>query len=110
MTAVTSCEIITGEILILILIPGVDVMLELRKFVAPEFVFGLDSTQLVSQYALNFGALKAFVVTDEGVAKCDVVGTVCDLFQQAGISHKLYTDISPDPREEQGIRYALERE
>ncbi len=40
---------------------------ELRKFVAPEFVFGVGARHLVGRYAANFGAHKVLVVTDSGV-------------------------------------------
>ena len=40
---------------------------ELRKFVAPEFVFGVGARKLVGRYAANFGAHKVLVVTDAGV-------------------------------------------
>ncbi len=42
-------------------------MYELRKFVAPEFIFGVGARHEVGRYALNFGARRALVVTDPGV-------------------------------------------
>src|SRR5512139_617336 len=41
--------------------------LDLRKFVIPEFVFGVDARHLAGRYARNFGARKVFVVSDPGV-------------------------------------------
>ena len=36
---------------------------ELRKFVAPEFVSGQGARRLAARYAMNFGASKALIVT-----------------------------------------------
>ena len=40
-------------------------LLELRKFVAPEFIFGLGARKLVGRYAKNCGARKVLLVTDK---------------------------------------------
>jgi len=40
---------------------------ELRKFLAPEVVFGVGSLHLAGQYGRNFGGSKALVVSDPGV-------------------------------------------
>nr|WP_243687009.1 hypothetical protein [Methanobacterium formicicum] len=39
-------------------------IVELRKFVAPEFIFGSGARLLVGRYAKNFGARKVLIVTD----------------------------------------------
>jgi alcohol dehydrogenase class IV len=78
-----------------------DCMLALRKFVAPEFVFGLGAIDLVGQYARNFGARKAFVVTDEGVRSCGVIQKVCSLLQDEGLEHSLFSAVTPNPRAEE---------
>ena len=41
----------------------------LRKFVAPEIVFGPGALSLAGRYARNLGASKVFLVTDPGVTK-----------------------------------------
>ena len=42
-------------------------MNSLRKFVAPEYVIGIDALELVGRYATNFGARKVLIVSDPGV-------------------------------------------
>jgi alcohol dehydrogenase len=42
-------------------------VLALRKFVAPEFVFGIDARNLVARYAANFMARNMLIETDPGV-------------------------------------------
>ena len=47
---------------------------ELRKFVAPEFVYGFGALALTGRYAKNFGAKKVLVVTDPGVVQAGWAG------------------------------------
>ena len=42
-------------------------LLELRKFLAPESVFGAGAANLAGRYALNLGARRVLLVTDPGV-------------------------------------------
>jgi alcohol dehydrogenase class IV len=78
---------------------GSDSALELRKFVAPEFVFGLDARRLVGRYAQNVGARKVLLVTDrelytgtpwveEAVATLVAADVPCVVFDR----------VSPNPR------------
>ena len=46
-----------------------EALLDLRKFVAPEFVYGLDSSTLAGRYARNLSARRVLVVSDPGVAE-----------------------------------------
>ena len=40
---------------------------ELRKFLAPEIIFGVGALHLAGQYGRNLGGSKALVVSDPGV-------------------------------------------
>ncbi len=73
-------------------------MLELRKFVAPEFIFGGGAINLVGRYARNFGARKVFIVTDPGVIKSGTTSKICDILQQQDICYSLFSSVSPNPR------------
>jgi len=44
------------------------VLSELRKFVAPEFIFGPDARLLVGRYARKLGGRRVLLVSDPGVA------------------------------------------
>jgi alcohol dehydrogenase class IV len=46
--------------------------LPLRKFTAPEYVLGTGASRLAGSYAAKFGALKALVVSDRGVAEAGI--------------------------------------
>lgn len=39
----------------------------LRKFISPEFVFGVGSRKLIARYVKNLSARKVLLVTDPGV-------------------------------------------
>ncbi len=71
---------------------------ELRKFVVPEFVYGDGALALVGRYARNFGARKALVVTDHGVAETEWLGHVLDSLKDAEISWVVFKDVTPNPK------------
>ena len=74
-------------------------MSELRKFVAPEFIFGINAINLVGQYAKNFGITKILLVSDEGVIKAGWTAKVIHILQNAGLSYEIYSKVSPNPRD-----------
>lgn len=74
-------------------------MQELRKFVAPEFVFGLNALNLTGQYARNFGITKILLVSDEGVKKAGWVEKVIKLLRESGLAYEIYSNVSPNPRD-----------
>ncbi|MFO7680150.1 MAG: alcohol dehydrogenase-like regulatory protein ErcA [Chloroflexota bacterium] len=79
---------------------------ELRKFVAPEFVFGVDARQLAGQYARNLGARKALVVTDPGVAAAGWTADVTASLDAVHIPHVIFDQVTPNPRAEEVMRGA----
>jgi len=75
--------------------------IELRKFVSPELVFGVDSRFLAGRYAKNFGARKALVVTDQGVIAAGWTKHVTDSLKSEGILYEVFSGVSPNPRAEE---------
>jgi len=67
--------------------------LELRKFVAPEYIFGVG--------ARNLGARKVLVVSDPRVVAAGWTGDVIASLEVEGLSFALFTDVSPNLRAEQ---------
>jgi len=51
-------------------------MQSIRKFVAPEIVFGDGALEMLGRYVTNFGANRVFVVTDPGVVGCGLADKV----------------------------------
>lgn len=75
--------------------------LELRKFVAPEFIFGVDARNLTGQYARNFGARMALVVTDPGVIAAGWTADVTASLAASHIPYTIFSQVSPNPRAEE---------
>lgn len=73
--------------------------LELRKFLAPEFVFGLDARLLAGRYAKNWGIHRVLVVSDPGVNQAGWTSEVVNLIEQEGLQCHIYEHISPNPRD-----------
>jgi alcohol dehydrogenase len=74
-------------------------MMELRKFVAPEFIFGVGAMQLVGRYLQNFGAHKALLVTDPGLIHFGWAGKTLDILRAQGIAAAVFSGVSPNPRD-----------
>ena len=74
-----------------------DTSSELRKFVAPEFVFASGALTLIGRYARNFGAKKALVLTDPGLVRTGWVEKVIGSLQEANISSEVFEGVTPNP-------------
>jgi len=72
-------------------------VLELRKFVAPEFIFGSGARLLVGRYAKNFGARKVLIVTDPHIRVSGLLNPVIDALIDEKIDYKIYSDIKSNP-------------
>jgi len=73
--------------------------LELRKFVAPEFVIGADARLLTGRYAKNFGARHVLVVTGPHVIQAGWVKDVTGSLDEEGIDHTIFSSVTPNPRD-----------
>src|SRR6185369_7160618 len=73
----------------------------LRKFVAPEFVFGVGARHMAGRYAKNMGGRKVLVVSDPGVVAAGWTKDVTDSLDEAGIPFALYTGVTPNPKVEE---------
>lgn len=72
---------------------------EIRKFVAPEFIFGSGCRLQVGQYAANFGAHRVLLVTDSGVVAAGWAGEVEMALQSSGIETVLFQAVTPNPKD-----------
>jgi alcohol dehydrogenase len=73
--------------------------LEMRKFIAPEFVFGEGAMKKTVSYALNFGAKKILLVTDPGIMKAGWSRKIKNDFRKMGMPYVLFKDITPNPKD-----------
>jgi alcohol dehydrogenase class IV len=74
---------------------------ELRKFVAPEFIFGIGARHLAGRYARNLGGRKILVVSDPGVVLAGWTKDVTDSLEAEGLPYTLYTGVTPNPKVEE---------
>lgn len=74
-------------------------MQSVRKFVAPEIVFGEGALAMIGRYASNFGANRVFVVTDSGVVGSGLVEKVVGSLKAVNVQAVLYDRVSPNPRD-----------
>ncbi|MFA6010783.1 MAG: alcohol dehydrogenase-like regulatory protein ErcA [Desulfobacteraceae bacterium] len=81
-------------------------MNSLRKFVAPEFVFGEGALNLTGQYAVNFGAEKVLIVTDPGVMAAGWCDKVIENLKSSGASCVVFSGITPNPNADEVMRGA----
>ena len=74
-------------------------LLNLRKFIAPEIVYGAGAIQLAGRHARNFGATKVLIVSDPGVQQYGWTEKVKQSLSEAGIDYSTFTDVSPNPKD-----------
>ncbi|MDR3435150.1 alcohol dehydrogenase-like regulatory protein ErcA [Telmatospirillum sp.] len=74
-------------------------LFEMRKFVAPEFIFGVGARHRAAFYAKNLAAKRVFVVTDPGVVAAGWLdGLLADLDQE-GIDATVFQGVTPNPKD-----------
>ncbi|TFH86316.1 iron-containing alcohol dehydrogenase [Billgrantia azerbaijanica] len=74
---------------------------QLRKFVAPEIIFGDGSRHKVANYAQAFGAHRILLVSDLGVLAAGWVAEVEADLAACGIACQRFLQVSPNPRAEE---------
>nr|WP_319537996.1 alcohol dehydrogenase-like regulatory protein ErcA [uncultured Methanospirillum sp.] len=80
---------------------------ELRKFVAPEIVYGNGARLLAGRFASIFQAETVLVVTDQGVISSGITADVLQSLEEAGIRYSVFSDVQPNPRAESVMEGAL---
>lgn len=75
--------------------------LQLRKFVAPEFIFGVDARLLAGRYAKNLGGRRILVVSDPGVVGAGWTRDVTESLEAVELPYVLFTSVSPNPKAEE---------
>lgn len=81
-------------------------IVNLRKFVCPEIIFGQGSRKMAGQYARQYGGKKVLIVTDPGVMEKGWHKDVQNSLNEAGIPWKIFSSVSPNPRAEEVMKGA----
>ncbi|MBA2778303.1 alcohol dehydrogenase-like regulatory protein ErcA [Billgrantia kenyensis] len=80
---------------------------ELRKFVAPEIIFGDGARRAVANFVGTFGAERVLLVSDPGVVLAGWVTEVEEDLAGQGILCQRFTTVSPNPRAEEVMAGAM---
>ena len=78
---------------------GTGLVTELRKFVAPEFIFGVGARLQAGLYAKNLGATTVLVVSDPGVIAAGWTAEVIQCLHSEGLQAVLFSDVTPNPKD-----------
>lgn len=78
---------------------GNPINMELRKFVIPEIITGLDARLLIGRYIIHFEAKKPMVVTDHGVRKTPWFEGILDEIRNHTDDLVVFDDITPNPKD-----------
>jgi alcohol dehydrogenase class IV len=76
-----------------------NVQLEIRKFLAPEFVFGVSARMKVGNYCKRLGGRRVLLVSDAGIMKTPWLDEVKSSIQSFGIEYVEFSKVSPNPRD-----------
>ena len=85
----------------------------LRKFVAPEFVFGADARMWAGRYAKNFGMERVLVVTDAGVEASGWADEVLRTLREVAVPYVVFSGVTSNPKAEEvmeGARVYLDED
>jgi len=74
-------------------------LLELRKFLAPESVFGAGAAALSGRYVQNLGARRVLLVTDPNVRALPWFAAILHGIAEAGVAVEIFSDVHPNPRD-----------
>jgi choline dehydrogenase len=62
-----------------------------------KIIFGLNTIKTLGSEARQLGVKKAFIVTDPGMIKADLLSPVKKSLESAGIPYAIYDQVEPEP-------------
>ncbi len=71
----------------------------LRKFIAPEFVYGSEASRLAGQFAINVGASRIFLVTDKTIRNLKWFGRIVDQLDDDGLEIEIFDNVTVNPKD-----------
>lgn len=74
-------------------------LLMLRKFLAPEIVYGEGALELAGRHAINLGATKVLIVTDPGIQEAGWTEKVQNNLSELNIPFATFSDVTPNPKD-----------
>jgi len=76
-----------------------DIVMDLRKFVAPEIIIGIDARLLIHRYLTHFNSKRPMIVTDAGVKNQPWFLELETLIQSNSEHIVIFDDVTPNPRD-----------
>ena len=74
-------------------------LLDLRKFLVPEIVYGAGAMELAGRHASNFGATKVLIVSDPGVIDAGWTAKVESSLYEMKIPYAVFSAVTPNPKD-----------
>ncbi len=74
---------------------------QMRKFVAPELIFGVGARHRAGFYAQHLQARRVLVVTDPGVIQAGWLQQLLVELEESGLQWVVFSDLSPNPKDHQ---------
>lgn len=74
-------------------------LIQLRKFLVPEIVYGVGALNLAGRHASNFGATKVLIVSDNGVIDAGWTAKVEESLRESGIPYGVYSGVTENPKD-----------
>jgi alcohol dehydrogenase class IV len=71
----------------------------MRKFVAPEFIFGIGSRHRVGHYSRHLSARRVLIVSDPGVIAAGWLNEVQTDLEKVGIESVVFHTLTPNPKD-----------
>lgn len=75
------------------------ILLNLRKFLVPEIVYGEGAINLAGLHCKNFGASKVLIVSDQGVRDAGWTRKVEESISEAGLDSITFSAVTPNPKD-----------
>ena len=76
-----------------------NILMSLRKFLAPEIVYGEGALELAGRHAMNLGATKVLIVIDPGIQEAGWTSKVEDCLRNSDISYITFNNVTPNPKD-----------
>ena len=85
---------------------GYNSAIELRKYVAPEIIEGLNARLLIGRYMEHYRARKPMIVTDKGVSGQEWFGEIIDCISAKAPDYVIFDEITPNPKDHEAMKGA----
>jgi alcohol dehydrogenase class IV len=80
---------------------------ELRKFVSPEMVWGIDARLLIGKYIRNFESERPMIVTDPGVSCQPWFSDIIDVISTRTKEYTIFDRVTPNPKDTESMDGAI---